>query len=189
MKLSKESIAILNSTTLNKVEAKIIGEFSGHDVDLLPGQIFEEPFKRGRTFAFVKSSHAFSTILGSNFVFHRYTVVRRTPKSYMVRYKETVVYCVSQTSNTIYLFQFVSDRLQHPNPHRVFPLYRNRYFNYKLFHALLRSHEIRFLEHITLQDIWGDFCFDYVLDLHDFHFESKLINTSEPIIFSHLNSN
>ena len=119
MKLSPETNAIFNSTCLNKIESKIIGEFAGTDVHLLPGEEFHEVIRYGCTY--VTRSDSRSYLVATNYIEHIYTIHRRTPKSYVVSYKTSIIYAYCSAHNEVFKIVTQMPDLLGFKSKRIFP--------------------------------------------------------------------
>ena len=94
MKLSKQSQAVNVIARLGTDLSRLVGEFAGNDLALLPGDSFYDIEIGG--FSHVKMARHFGLytgIIGKNLHINEWIVKRRTPESYVVRYEKTVIVC------------------------------------------------------------------------------------------------
>ena len=94
MNLSKTSEAVRTTAKIGTDLSRLVGEFCGTDLYLLPGSKFYDTEKGG--FSFIKCDLGlYSGIIGRNFHVNEWIVKKRTPKSYIVQYSRTTVVCES----------------------------------------------------------------------------------------------
>ena len=94
MKLSKSARAVAESAELSGIAAKLIGEFAGTDVSLLPGDVYYTLVPGGRTFnKFERDGTLYANNVAENQYLHEWKVRRRTPCSIVTEYWRTVVIC------------------------------------------------------------------------------------------------
>lgn len=94
MHLSPKSKIVAEITGIGKDLSRLVGEFGGTDLHLLPGDSFYDISMGG--YSFVKMARDFglySGIIGKNIHVNEWLVKKRTPKSYVVEYRRTVVVC------------------------------------------------------------------------------------------------
>lgn len=92
MKLSKSAQALYENSALSAIAAKLVGEFAGTDVALLPGA-FHYTLTDGR-FSYRYMTHGdrmCAQQVGENRHLHCWRIKRRTPCSYVTAYDHTVV--------------------------------------------------------------------------------------------------
>ena len=129
MKLSNESQVVREVGFLNTIEAKLIGEFAANDT-YSADKYFYEFKKEGSTFISLTQFNFCPVRLGHNMMLHRYSILTRTPKSYMVKYDRTLVF-VKSIPNSMFHFSFVDEFLTQLPVRRVFP-FRRSFFDDKL---------------------------------------------------------
>lgn len=94
MSLSKTSGAVLTTANIGTDLSRLVGEFCGTDLYLLPGSKFYDMERGG--FTFIKCELGlYSGIIGRNCHVNEWIVKKRTPKSYIVEYSRTTVVCES----------------------------------------------------------------------------------------------
>lgn len=118
MQLSKSAHIILEKSQLPLILCKLVGEFAGTDVALLRGDSFFELERGGTTFVALDEKRY---VLGDNIHVHQWLVKRRTPKSYVIQYKDTVVVC--ENGWACYKYNAVSKKLEGKEK-RIFPFRR-----------------------------------------------------------------
>ena len=92
--LSKKSREVELATGIGVDLSRLVGEFAGTDLTLLPGECFYDIELGG--YSFVKMAQDFglySGIIGKNIHVNEWVVKKRTPKSYVVQYKQTSIIC------------------------------------------------------------------------------------------------
>lgn len=120
LRISHFTKSILDITPLCRIECKIIGEFCGMDTNLLPGDVFVEHQKAGRTF--FKRDNGLYFSIGSNYNVLLWKIKKRTPKSYIVEYIRSLI--IVDTHDSV-LYKFEIEQEEHKNKcKRVFPLRR-----------------------------------------------------------------
>ena len=90
MRLSKEGKAILDTGKLNPIEARLVSEFSGHELPLKPGDIYFHSHHKDETWWQCTSQIFISLGKASHILIDIYIVRKRTPKSYVCEYKQSV---------------------------------------------------------------------------------------------------
>ena len=91
---------------VNEDVAKLIGEFAAFDTSIEEEYFYE--FERYGNSHLVVSKYSFSSVtLGSNLLIHKYKILKRTTKSYVVKYIETKVYVKSVFPTALFDFTFI----------------------------------------------------------------------------------
>ena len=123
MKLSKQSNIVVSTTPLGTDLSRLVGEFAGYDLALLPGDSFYDIEIGG--FSHVKLARDFglySGVIGKNLHINKWLVKRRTPESYLVQYVETAVVCETDFGLT---YKYRADLpIYNKAVRRVFPFRR-----------------------------------------------------------------
>ena len=91
--LSKQSKHIFENSALPKALIKTIGQFAGYDVSGRRGTFWHEVEWGGTSF--IKMPNSGCSLFGKNVHVHRYTIKRRTPRSYLLEYVDSTVICKS----------------------------------------------------------------------------------------------
>ena len=121
MNLSKKSREVAETTGIGVDLSRLVGEYAGNDLYLLPGQCFYDIEMEG--YSFVKTTPDLgwnSGIIGKNIHVNEWIVKKRTPKSYVIRYNQTAVVCETDFGLT-YKYRAI---LPKKNVRRVFPFRR-----------------------------------------------------------------
>ena len=117
--LSKES-SILKKCGLPKVLCRLIGEFSGFDLYLKPGNFFFDYTASGSTYVNLDGLNLF---IGDNMNISKWLIKKRTPKSYLVEYDSTLVTCEVRPGR---VYRFVTSFEQLNGIRRIFPFRRKK---------------------------------------------------------------
>ena len=133
LRISQNSVQLLMLTPLSRTIVKLIGEYTGMDTALNPGQIFVEHKKSGRTF--LKRQDGLYFHLGVNYNILLWKIVQRTPKSYIVKYVKSMV-LVDTFDGVLYKFEIQQDEWNGKSK-RVFPLRRKVKYLHELLDGLL----------------------------------------------------
>ena len=109
---------------VNEDVAKLVGEFAAFDTSIEEEYFYE--FERYGNSHLVVSKYDFcSVLLGSNLLIHQYKILKRTTKSYVVKYIETKVYVKSVFPTALFDFTFIDFFRLHASDKRVFPFRRS----------------------------------------------------------------
>ena len=92
--ISKSAEAVRIYTVLGTELSRLVGEFMGADLSLLPHQNFYDVELGGHTYIHANGKFGLYTcLMGRNIYIHEWVVKQRTPKSYVVRYSQTIIIC------------------------------------------------------------------------------------------------
>ena len=123
MSLSKKSKAVAQTSGLSTDLCRLVGEFVGADLPLLPRMKFYDMEVGGHTYVRASKRFGFYTcMVGKNLHLNEWIVKKRTPKSYVVQYSQSIIVCESELGVT---YKFHADVPEHKNKvKRIFPFRR-----------------------------------------------------------------
>ena len=124
MSLSKRSRAVYVATTQSTDICRLIGEFLGTDLPLKPRDKFYDLEIGGLSFI-ACNFEGFRCVLGKNIHLNEWTVRSRTPKSYILKYCQTIVVCAGDVGVT-YRFKCELAKYSENKIKRVFPFRRTQ---------------------------------------------------------------
>ena len=121
--LSKQSREVERATGIGVDLSRLVGEYIGTDLPLLPGECFYDIELGG--YSFVKMAQDFglySGIIGKNIHVNEWVVKRRTPQSYVVKYRQTSVICETDFGLTYKYYAVLKEHVNRVR--RIFPFRR-----------------------------------------------------------------
>jgi len=122
MSLSKTSNEVLATAKIGKDLSRLVGQFAGTDLELLPGSTFYEIEMGGHSYIKCNDFGIYSGLVGRNIHVNEWVVKKRTPKSYIVKYSKTTVVC---ESDYFVSYKYVVELLHYKNKEkRIFPFRR-----------------------------------------------------------------
>jgi len=112
MILSKYTQPLFDLTALDRNSCKLIGEFAGNDVHLQRGDSYYVLCEGLNTYVKTAfNNHMFGSLLGRNRHLHLFEVLRRTPCSYVAKYKHTIIICHSNKGD-VYKFRKIFSHMK-----------------------------------------------------------------------------
>ena len=157
MHLSKTSDEVLNTAKIGKELSRLVGEFAGTDLELLPGAKFYDIESGG--FTYIKSTFGiYSGIIGRNLHVNEWIVKKRTPKSYIVKYSKTTVVC---ESDYFVSYKYVAELPNYKNVEkRIFP-FRRKVKSSQIMEDLANRHYLVLICQSPVHCDKGDFYLEF----------------------------
>ena len=143
--LTTKSKIVSEVTSLPTDVARLIGQFANFELSLNTGDFFYELHQLGDTYMIGTrpDSHPFMTSrCGPNTHVTKYEVVKKTLKSYLLKYKSTITYSHNFYNDVVLRYEYQNgDQLDYDvwGPRRVYPLKRVYEFDHDHLESLLRK--------------------------------------------------
>ena len=158
MSLSKTSNEVLNTAKIGKELSRLVGEFAGTDLELLPGSKFYEIERGGYSYIKYKDLGLYRGVIGRNLHVNEWVVKKRTPESYIVKYSKTTVVCESD--------YFVSYKYEAELPNyknvekRIFP-FRRKISSSQILEDMANRHYLVLICNSKVLSKNGDFYLEF----------------------------
>lgn len=121
MSLSRKSKAVFTATGLSTDLCRLVGEYLGSDLALLPKQNFYDIEIGGKSYIKFPNWNGYNFPVGTNLHLNEWIVKKRTPKSYVVAYSKTIVICENLKGIT---YKFSAHIPELDRVRRIFPFRR-----------------------------------------------------------------
>ena len=158
MSLSKTSNEVFNIAKIGTELSRLVGEFAGTDLELLPGSKYYEIERGGHSYIKCKDFGLYSGIIGRNFHVNEWIVKKRTPKSYIVKYSNTTVVC---ESDYFVSYKYVAKLPNYKNVvKRIFP-FRRKIKSSQIMEDLGNRHYLMLISNSTVHSSNGDFYLEF----------------------------
>ena len=158
MSLSKTSNEVLATAKIGKDLSRLVGQFAGTDLDLLPGSKFYEIERGGNSFIKCKDLGLYSGLVGRNIHVNEWIVKKRTPESYIVKYSKTTVVC---ESDYFVSYKYVVELLHYKNVEkRIFP-FRRKIDSSQIMQDLANRHYLVLICNSMAYSANGDFYLEF----------------------------
>ena len=157
--LSKKSSVVELVTGIGVDLSRLVGEYTGTDLSLLPGEFFYDVDEGGYSFVrMAQDLGLYSGIIGKNIHVNEWIVKKRTPHSYIVTYKQTSVICETDFGLT---YRYPAVLKEYKNRvRRIFPFRRRLQPNQHILEELEeRTYDV--LECTATLRKNGDFYLDF----------------------------
>ena len=158
MSLSKTSNEVLNTAKIGKELSRLVGEFAGTDLELLPGSKFYEIERGGYSYIKYKDLGLYRGVIGRNLHVNEWVVKKRTPESYIIKYNKTTVVC---ESDYFVSYKYVAELPNYKNVEkRIFP-FRRKISSSQILEDLANRHYLVLICNSKVLSKNGDFYLEF----------------------------
>ena len=158
MSLSKTSNEVLATAKIGKDLSRLVGQFAGTDLELLPGSTFYEIEMGGHSYIKCNDFGIYSGLVGRNIHVNEWVVKKRTPKSYIVKYSKTTVVC---ESDYFVSYKYMAELPNYKNVEkRIFP-FRRKISSSQILEDLANRHYLVLICNSKVQTTNGDFYLEF----------------------------